>query len=224
LSTLSTSSCSAATNDLIGTLTMKKFTLTLAAAVLASTLATGCAPLLIGGAMVGGVTVATDRRTSGTQLEDETIEIKAGARIREQLGDRVHINVNSYNRVVLITGEARNEEDKATVERLVAGVENVTNVMNEVGVTMLSSLSSRSNDVVIQGKVKAQLIDARDLLSNAFYVVVERGEVFIMGRVTEREANRATDIARQVGGVKKVVRAFEIISEEELARITPKKQ
>ncbi|MCF8206221.1 MAG: BON domain-containing protein [Methylotenera sp.] len=203
---------------------MKKFTLTLAAAVLASTLATGCAPLLIGGAMVGGVTVATDRRTSGTQLEDETIEIKAGARIREQLGDRVHINVNSYNRVVLITGEARNEEDKATVERLVAGVENVTNVMNEVGVTMLSSLSSRSNDVVIQGKVKAQLIDARDLLSNAFYVVVERGEVFIMGRVTEREANRATDIARQVGGVKKVVRAFEIISEEELARITPKKQ
>ena len=203
---------------------MKKFSLTLAAAVLASTLATGCAPLLIGGAMVGGVTVATDRRTSGTQLEDETIDIKAGARIREQLGDRVHINVNSYNRVVLITGEARNEEDKATVERLVAGVENVTNVMNEVGVTMLSSLSSRSNDVVIQGKVKAQLIDARDLLSNAFYVVVERGEVFIMGRVTEREANRATDIARQVGGVKKVVRAFEIISEEELARITPKKQ
>ncbi len=203
---------------------MKKLSLTLAAAMLASTLATGCAPLLIGGAMVGGVSVATDRRTSGTQLEDETIEIKAGARIREQLGDRVHINVNSYNRVVLITGEVRNEEDKATVERLVAGVENVTNVMNEVSVSMLSSLSSRSNDVVIQGKVKARLIDARDLLSNAFYVVVERGEVFIMGRVTEREANRATDIAREVGGVKKVVRAFEIISEEELARITPKKQ
>ena len=211
-------------SNLIGTLTMKKLSLTLAAAVLASTLATGCAPLLIGGAMVGGVSVATDRRTSGTQLEDETIEIKAGARIREQLGDRVHINVNSYNRVVLLTGEVRNEEDKATVERLVGGVENVTNVMNEVSVSMLSSLSSRSNDVVIQGKVKARLIDARDLLSNAFYVVVERGEVFLMGRVTEREANRATDIAREVSGVKKVVRAFEIISEEELARITPKKQ
>jgi osmotically-inducible protein OsmY len=210
-------------SNLIGN-PMKKLSLTLAAAVLASTLATGCAPLLIGGAMVGGVSVATDRRTSGTQLEDETIEIKAGARIREQLGDRVHINVNSYNRVVLLTGEVRNDEDKATVERLVSGVENVTNVMNEVSVSMLSSLSSRSNDVVIQGKVKARLIDARDLLSNAFYVVVERGEVFIMGRVTEREANRATDIARQVSGVKKVVRAFEIISEEELARITPKKQ
>lgn len=197
---------------------MNKISLTLAAAVLASTLATGCAPLLIGGAMVGGVNVATDRRTSATQLEDETIEIKAGARIREHLGDKVHINVNSYNRVALITGEARNEADQAEVERIVAGVENVTKVLNEVAVTMHSSLSSRSSDVVIQGKVKAQFIDARDLLSNAFYVVVERGQVFLMGRVTEREADRATEIARQVGGVKKVVRAFEIISEEELAR------
>ncbi len=203
---------------------MKKLTLTLSAAVLASTLATGCAPLLIGGAMVGTVQVATDRRTSATQLEDQTIEIKAGARIREQLGDRVQISVNSYNRVALITGEARNEGDRAEAERIVAGVENVTKVMNEVAVTMHSSLSSRSNDVVIQSKVKAQLVDARDLLSNAFDIVVERGEVFLMGRVTEREADRATEIARQVGGVKKVVRAFEIISEEELARITPKKQ
>lgn len=202
---------------------MKKFSLTLAAAVLASTLATGCAPLLIGGAMVGGVSVATDRRTSATQLEDETIEIKAGGRIREQLGDKVHINVNSYNRVALITGEARTEADRAEVERIVAGVENVTRVMNEVAVTMHSALSGRSNDSFIQGKVKAQLIDARDLLSNAFYIVVERGEVFLMGRVTEREAGRATEIARQVSGVKKVVRAFEIISEEELARLTPKK-
>ncbi|KQY86883.1 MULTISPECIES: BON domain-containing protein [Roseateles] len=202
---------------------MKKLTLTLTAAVLASTLFTGCAPLLIGGAMVGGVAVATDRRTSGTQIEDETIEVKAAARIREQLGDRVHINVNSYNRVALITGEARNEADQAAVERIVGGVENVSKVLNEVAVTMHSSLSTRSNDVVIKSKVKAQLIDARDLHSNAFYVVVERGEVFLMGRVTEREAARATEIARQVGGVKKVVRAFEIISEEELAQTLPKK-
>jgi len=203
---------------------MKKLTLSLTAAVLASLLGTGCAPLIIGGAMVGGVSVATDRRTSGTQLEDETIEIKAGARIREQLGDKVHITVNSYNRVVLLTGEARNDADRAEAERLAGGVENVSRVMNETAVTMLSSLSSRSNDVVIQGKVKARLIDARDLISNAFYVVVERGEVYLMGRVSEREANRATEIARQVGGVNKVVKAFEIISEEELARITPKKQ
>lgn len=203
---------------------MKKFSLTLTAAVLASLLATGCAPLLIGGAMVGGVTVATDRRTSGTQIEDESIEIKAGARIREQLGEKVHVNVNSYNRVALITGEANSEEARARLEQIVAGVENVQKVLNETAVMAASSLSSRSNDVVIQGRVKAKLIDARDLLSNAFYVVVERGQVFLMGRVTEREADRATEIARDISGVRKVVRAFEIISEEELARTAPKKQ
>jgi len=202
---------------------MKKLSLTLTAAVLASTLATGCAPLLIGGAMMGGVSVATDRRTSGTQLEDETIEVKAGNRIREQLGERVHVNVNSYNRTVLITGEANSEESRARLEAIVGGVENVQKVMNEAEVMAASSLGSRTNDTVIAGKVKAKLIDARDLLSNAFYVVVERSQVYLMGRVTEREANRATEIARQISGVKKVVRAFEIISEEELAQTLPKK-
>jgi osmotically-inducible protein OsmY len=202
---------------------MKKLSLTLTAAVLASLLSTGCAPLLIGGAMVGGVAVATDRRTSGTQLEDETIEVKAASRVREQLGEKVHVNINSYNRVALITGEANSEEARAQLETIVGGVENVQKVLNEAAVGAASSLSSRSNDVVIAGKVKAQLIDARDLHANAFYVVVERSQVFLMGRVTEREANRATEIARQVSGVRKVVRAFEIISEEELARTLPKK-
>ncbi|MFT7723078.1 MAG: BON domain-containing protein [Roseateles sp.] len=203
---------------------MKTLTLTLAAALAAATLATGCAPLLIGGAMVGGVAVATDRRTSGTQIEDETIEVKAGARVRQQLGDKVHVNVNSYNRVALITGEANSEEARAALDGIVGGVENVQKVMNEVAVGAASSLSSRSNDVLIQGKIKAQLIDARDLHSNAFYVVVERAQVYLMGRVTEREAARATEIARQVNGVRKVVRAFEIISEDELARLLPKQQ
>lgn len=202
---------------------MKKLTLTLTAAVLASTLATGCAPLIIGGAMVGGVNVATDRRTSGTQLEDETIEIKAGARIREQLGEKVHANVNSYNRVALITGEANSEEARAQLDTIVGGVENVSKVLNEVAVMPASSLSSRASDVAISGKVKAKLIESKDLISNAFYVVVEHGNVYIMGRVTEREANRATEIARQISGVAKVVRAFEIISEDELARTVPKK-
>ncbi|CAM3948243.1 BON domain-containing protein [Roseateles saccharophilus] len=197
---------------------MKKLSLTLTAAVLASTLATGCAPLIIGGAMVGGVSVATDRRTSGTQLEDETIEVKAGARIRERLGEKVHATVNSYNRVALVTGEATTEEARAALDGIVGGVENVSKVLNEVAIGPASSLSSRSNDVVIQGKVKAKLIDARDLLSNAFYIVVERGNVYLMGRVTEREADRATEIARQISGVNKVVKAFEIISEDELAR------
>ncbi|MEJ5999199.1 BON domain-containing protein [Paucibacter soli] len=190
----------------------------LAAAVLSS----ACAPLVVGGAMVGGALMATDRRTSGTQVEDEGIEFKVGARLREQLGDRVHINVNSYNRMVLLTGETRNDEDRTRAEQIAAQVENVNRVLNEVGVGMLSSISSRSNDVFIAGKVKASLVDARDLMSNAFYTVVERGNVYLLGRVTEREAHRATEVARGVSGVLKVVRAFEIISEEELARITPK--
>ncbi|WP_422011982.1 BON domain-containing protein [Roseateles sp.] len=202
---------------------MKPLNRTLIAAALVSLLGSGCAPLIIGGAMVGGVSVATDRRTSGTQLEDQTIEIKAGARIREQLGERVHANVNSYNRIALITGEATSEADLARLEQVVAGVENVQRVMNEAAVMGASSLSSRSNDVVIQSKVKAQLIDARDLISSAFDVVVTRGNVYLMGRVTEREAARATEIARQISGVVKVVRAFEIISEDELARTVPKK-
>ncbi len=202
---------------------MKKLSLTLTAAVLASTLTTGCAPLLIGGAMMGGVSVATDRRTSGAQLEDQTIEVKAGARVREQLGEKVHVSINSYNRTVLITGEANSEEARARLDGIVSGVENVQKVLNEVEVLAASSLSSRANDTVIAGKVKAQFIDARDLMSNAFYVVVERSQVYLMGRVTEREAARATEIVRQVSGVKKVVRAFEIISEDELAQTLPKK-
>ena len=199
-----------------------KRTLTLALALSATLLTTACAPLLIGGAMLGGTMVATDRRTSGTQLEDEGIEFKAAARVREQLGDKAHININSYNRLALITGEVNSEADREKLSAIVSGVENVSNVLNETAVTMNSSLSARSNDVLIATKVKASLVDARDLISNAFYVVVERGTVYLMGRVSEREAKRASDIARSVGGVNKVVRAFDIISEEELARLTPK--
>lgn len=194
----------------------------LLATLVAALLGTACAPLLLGGAMVGGALVATDRRTSGTQLEDQGIELKAGARVREQLGERVHVNINSYNRLVLITGEANSEADRTALSNIVGAVENVQNVLNETAVMGASSLSSRSNDLLIAGKVKASLVDARDLISNAFYVVVERGNVYMMGRVSEREASRAAEIARTISGVHRVVRAFEIISEEELARITPK--
>jgi len=192
---------------------------TLTAAALANT---ACAPILLGGAMVGGTMVATDRRTSGTQVEDEGIELKAGQRIKEQLGDRVHVNVNSYNRVVLLTGEVRAEEDKAAIVRIASGVENVGRVLDETAVTFQSSLSARSNDVLIQTKIKATLVDAKDLISNAFYVVVERGDVFLMGRVTEREAKRASDLIAGIQGVKRVVRCFEIISEDELANQLPR--
>ena len=123
---------------------------------------------------------------------------------------------------MLITGEASSEADRSALTAIAKGVENVNNVLNETTVIGASSLSSRSNDLLIAGKIKAKLIDTQDLITNSLYVVVERGSVYLMGRVTEREAGRAADIIRSVGGVQKVVRVFEIISEEELERIAPK--
>lgn len=177
-----------------------------------------CAPILIGGGAVMGAFVATDRRTAGTQVEDEGIELRAANRIRDTLGDRVHINVTSFNRQVLLTGEVTRAEDRQRVEQIALGVENVRAVVNDVGVMAASSLTQRSNDTFITGKVRASLVDAKDLVANTFKVVTEREVVYLMGRVSQREATRATDIARGVNGVRKVVRVFEIVSEEELAR------
>jgi osmotically-inducible protein OsmY len=108
------------------------------------------------------------------------------------------------------------------VEAAVAGIENVRSVVNELAVMGNTSLTARSSDVIIEGKIRATYVDARDVMSNAYKIVVERGVVYLMGRVTEREAERAVELARSVSGVAKVVRVFEIISEEELARLTPK--
>ena len=199
--------------------------LTLCASVLI--LGTGlsaCAPLLLGGAAVGGALMATDRRTSGTQLEDEGIQIKASNRLKDKLGDRAHLSVASYNRVALVTGEVAAEADRATVDSVVAGVENVRSVVNEAAVAGNSSLTSRSNDLIIGSKVKATLVDAADVQANAYKVVVERAVVYLMGRVTEREATRAVELARGVSGVQKVVRVFEILTEDELKALAPRKQ
>jgi osmotically-inducible protein OsmY len=201
---------------------LKRLTL---ATVLAGSLAaalSACAPLVVGGVVVGGALVATDRRTSGAQLEDEGIELRAVNRIKDAMGDKAHVNVTSFNRQVLLTGEAPTAKDRAQIETVVRGVDNVRSVVNELAVMPNSSLGSRSNDTLITGKVKASLVDAKDLSLNAFKVVTERSTVYLMGIVTTREVNRATEIARGVGGVEKVVRVFEIISEEELARSQPK--
>jgi osmotically-inducible protein OsmY len=181
---------------------------------------TACAPIIFGGAAMSAL-VATDRRTSGAQLEDEGIELRGAGRIRESLGDRVHINVTSYNRQVLVTGEAPNARDKQLVEQIVSRVENVRSIVNEVAVLGSTTLTQRSSDAFITGKVKAGMLDAKDLYSNAFKVVTERGTTYLMGLVTQREATRATDIARGTSGVLKVVRVFEIISEAELQRTLP---
>ena len=120
---------------------------------------------------------------------------------------------------VLITGEVPTDEDKAKVEDAIGRLENVRSVVNELGVGANSSFGSRSNDTLLTTKVKATLVDAKDLQANAFKVLTERGEVFLMGRVTEREANRSADVAASVPGVKKVVKVFEVITEDELAGI-----
>ena len=200
---------------------MKRFAL--AALTFATLLATlpACVPLIVGSAVVGGSLVATDRRTSGAQLEDEGIELRAVNRLRENLGERAHINASSYNRQVLLTGEVPNAQDKALAEQVVARVENVRSIVNELAVLGNTTLTQRSADSLVTGRVKASLVDAKDLYANAFRVVTERGTTYLMGRVTQREANRATEITRSVSGVQKVVRIFEIISEEELLRTLP---
>jgi len=181
----------------------------------------GCV-LLLGGAAVEGGLVLTDRRTSGAQLEDEAIELKSGQRIHDAVGDRAHVSVTSYNRVALITGEVPTEADKATVVNTVKGIENVHNVDDELVVGANATLSTISSDTVITSRVKTALFGAKDVQSNSIKVVTARGNVYLMGLVTEREAARATEIARNVPSVMKVVRVFEILSEAELANLQNK--
>jgi osmotically-inducible protein OsmY len=195
--------------------------LVLTGVVLAAALSSlsACAPLLVGGAVMTGV-VATDRRTAGTQLEDEAIELKVASAVRRDLGERVHLNVTSFNRKVLLSGEARSEADKDRAEKLAQSQENVQSVVNDLAIAVPSSLTQRSKDIVITSQAKAAFIDAKDLQVNSIKVVTERGVVYLMGRVTSREAKRATDIVRGIGGVTKVVRVFDEISEEELKRLS----
>ncbi|MCC9596800.1 MULTISPECIES: BON domain-containing protein [unclassified Rubrivivax] len=196
---------------------MRPLALALAAAAAATTLS-ACAPLIVGGAMVGGSMMIIDRRTSGAQVEDQAIELK-GASVVRDLATLGHVNVTSYNRMVLLTGEVPTEDDRLRVENAVRRVENVRSVTNELAVAGNSSLSSRSNDLVLTSKVKATFVDAKDLQAPSVKVITERATVYLMGRVTEREAARAADLARSVSGVQKVVRVFEVISEAELANL-----
>lgn len=193
----------------------------LAAAILLVSIG-GCAPLVAGAAVGGTVMVATDRRTAGAQVEDQAIELKLDGRLRELLGERARVNVTSFNRRVLLTGEVASEADRQIVLRTVRGVENVAGLVDELAVIGSPSLTARSADALVTARVKAALIDAKDLSANAFKVVTERGTVYLMGLVTRREADRATEVARVVPGVQRVVRVFEYITEADLARLQPR--
>ncbi|NUZ04333.1 BON domain-containing protein [Piscinibacter koreensis] len=192
---------------------------TLLAALVVTTGFSGCAPLLFGGAVVGGAMVATDRRTSGTQIDDQVLEVKIGSRLDDTFGERARINVTSFNRRVLLTGEIASEADKATATSIAERVDNVQGVVNELQVGELRSLPRRSGDILVEAKVKASLVDAQDIFANSVKVVAHQGVIYLMGRVSEREAHRATEIARGVSGVGKVVRVFEVMSDADLEKI-----
>ncbi|KLN54979.1 BON domain-containing protein [Variovorax paradoxus] len=177
-----------------------------------------CVPLVVGGAAAVGVgMVATDRRSSGAQLDDQGIELRAAARVREIANDNMYVSVTSFNRQVLLTGAVGSEADRRRVEDVVQRVDNVRSVVNELTIGQSSTFQERSNDVFISGKVKASLLDAKDIFANSFKVVTERGVVYLMGIATRRETDRATEIARGISGVQKVVRVVEVVSEAELA-------
>ena len=202
---------------------MQARTVALAASALALSTLAGCAAVIVGGAIVGSAMVATDRRTSGSQVDDEVIELKAKGRMGEAFpDDRVRINTTSYNRMVLLTGEVPNDADKVTAEQAVARIDNVLSVVNELSIGPSNTFSEKTKDAFVTAKVKTSLVDAKDLFANSIKVVTHRGVVYLMGRVTEREALRATEVARGVTGVVKVVRVFEILTESDLANTQPK--
>jgi osmotically-inducible protein OsmY len=180
-----------------------------------------CIPVLagcFGVAAVGvgaGALMLADRRNSETYIADEGMEVRTANRINEKYGDKAHVNVTSYNRMVLLTGEVPTEAIKTDVEKLAAGVPNVKSISNELAIAGSSSFGGRSNDAYITSKVKARFVDANKFSPNHVKVVTEAGVVFLLGLVTQAEANAAVDIARTTGGVQKVVRVFEIISPEQ---------
>lgn len=179
----------------------------------------GCVEMAVGTAVMGTL-AATDRRTFGAQTEDKTIVFKGETRVTNLVGSAGHVNVTSFNRKVLLTGEVRDEAMKDAVEREISAIEGVQSVVNDLEVMGVSSFTARSNDSLITGKIKASFVDAKDLYANAIKVVTERGVVYLMGRVTEREGHLAASVASGVSGVHKVVKVFEYISEEDYKRLT----
>ena len=187
---------------------------------LATLTLSACAPLLIGGTATG-VLVANDRRTSGAQLEDQTIEIKSLGNINNVVGDRGHINVTSFNRRVLVTGEVPSTGDKSAVAGSLSKTDNVQLVVNELVIGGAATFANRARDTLVTTRVKASMIEVRDLQASIVKVVTERGSVYLMGIVTQREADRASEVASSTSGVQRVVRLFEIVTEEELKRLLP---
>jgi osmotically-inducible protein OsmY len=181
----------------------------------------GCVAL-IGAGGAAAFSALEDRRTAGTQIEDEGIEVRAAHRINESLKERAHVNVTAFNRAVLITGEAWDEATRAEIEKIVLAVPNVRVVTNELQVAGLASVASRANDTSLTAKVRGRFLNAKDFNPLHVKVVTEAGVVYLLGLVTESEAEAATELARTTGGVRKVVKVFEYCkSTDELCRRPP---
>jgi osmotically-inducible protein OsmY len=189
----------------------KTLFLRLAAAAAVAALAlplAGCVGVAAVGVGAAALSVE-DRRTTGTQVEDEGIELRASNRVSERFSDKAHVNITSFNRNVLITGEASNEQTRADIEKMVAAVPGVRGVTNDMQIGGVTALTSRANDAGITGKVKARFLDAGRFSPVHVKVVTENGVVYLLGMVTEAEANSAVEVARTTGGVRKVVKVFE---------------
>jgi osmotically-inducible protein OsmY len=194
----------------------------LCTALLASLLSlSGCFPLVVGGVAMGAAATA-DRRTLGAQTEDKSITVKAEMRLNKLGGDLAHINIASFNRKVLLTGEVPDQSTKAAAEREVRAIEGVQTVYNELEIGAPATYTARSSDAMVTTKVKASLVEMNTISASSFKVVTENGTVFLMGRVTQREGDVATDVTKSVTGVQRVVKLFEYITEDELRAITPK--
>jgi len=179
----------------------------------------GCFPVVAIGVVTGALSVS-DRRTTGAQAEDQAIEIKAFNRFRERFkSGQISLSVVSFNRIALVTGYVPDEATKAEAARLVSSIENVKNSLNEIVVGLPPSIRTYGSDTILTTRVKASMLEAKDLQAQVIKVYTESSTVFLMGIVTEREANRAADIASRVSGVRRVVRAFETISEADLSRM-----
>ncbi len=188
---------------------MNMTNLRLLASLLVIALLHGCAAAVIGG--VGtAVVVAEDRRTVGTVAEDQGIELKAASRIREKFKEP-HVNVTSYNRMVLLTGEAPDAATKSEIEKIARAVETVRGVHNEIAIAGNTALSARANDSYLTSKVKTRFIDQQKFNVIHVKVVTEANVVYLLGLVKRKEADDATQIARTTGGVQKVVRLFEYL-------------
>jgi osmotically-inducible protein OsmY len=191
-------------------------------ALLAALSLPGCAPILVGAGAASALSMSEDRRSSGAQLDDQSIEWRAASRTGERFGSKVHVNITSYNRAVLLSGEVPDERARADVETLVRGVPSVQTITNELVISEPTSLGSRTSDSYITSKIKTFFLDANKFNALHVKVVTEAGVVYLLGVVTQKEADDAVEIARTTGGVRKVVKMFEYCKpSDEICRPAP---